>query len=176
MTNMTIMTTDEIETLLNVYKNISKNNRGDLVSSLGVPPSIINPFTRDEEPVYSMEEAELVEEMHIIKDEIDELEDFMKIKMYEIEKKRIQKDIDKLTEKWDTKGEELRKLRSKSGVDADKEAEIRKAENRKRMAKKKERDAKHMREERIKAEANEKRQKILDTTPENLINVINNLF
>jgi len=164
---------NEIEDLLNVYKNVSKNNRGDLMSSLSAPSFLINSLTGKEEPVYSIEEANLLEEIDRIRYEIIELEDFSEAAMYEVERKRILKDIDNLFEKWDVTREALFQLRSKSKDKLDKLAVIRKAENKERMAKKKAKDIERIKQ---KAKDDEFKEIVNSLVPDDLKESMKRLF
>ena len=171
-----MMNSDKIDSLMDIYKNISKNNRGDLITSASAPSSLVNPFTGEEEPVYSQEEAAIIEDIHNIEDIINEHERALENESDGEERIHITRDIDTLEENLDSLEHELTKLRAKSEVNAKEEAEIRRKNNKERMAKKKANDIEKMKKDRQNAEELAERQKLLDTIPDDLKEAMNRLF
>jgi len=162
------MSTNDIETLLNVYEKISKNNRGDFIT--------IDPYTGKEYPVYSQEEAVLIEDMYQIEDQIREFGGYLINESNGEERVRLKREIDKLEAEYLNLDTGLIKSRAKADVDADKEAKIRRKNNKERMAKKKAKDIEKMKEDRKNAEELAERQKLLDEIPDDLKDIMNRIF
>ena len=177
--SMTGIAKNEIENLLNIYEKISKNNRGDFITPSSAPSSIIDPYTGKEYPVYSQEEAVLIEDMYQIEDQIREFGGYLINESNGEERVRLKREIDKLEAEYLNLDTGLIKSRAKADVDADKEAKIRRKNNKERMAKKKAKDIEKMKEDRKNAEElaeRQKFQKLLDEIPDDLKDIMNRIF
>ena len=181
---------DMMDTIINAYKSLAKNEKGDIVSKIKDSPKYVtNPFTNEEVPVYSEDEIELLDELDKIDGMIRETENWLETEADGEERVNLRKDLAKLEEEHNLVATELDAIRDEDGWSEIREKQKKLASEKEKVAKEKAKKAKVARkkknDEKAKAKAKEDKRKakidaerkdILDKMPEEIQNLADDLF
>jgi predicted nucleic acid-binding Zn-ribbon protein len=172
---------EKIDCIIDAYKSLAKNERGDIVSKSSKkgdsPKYVTNPFTDEDVPVYSEEEAELLEELYSIEDQIAELEDWLDAEDDMDERNHLRRDIDKLFQTYDVIKKRLDELRDEDNWSEvrEKQKKLAAEKEKKKKAAKKKKDAAKAKEKKRIEKRNAERLEMLGGEEE-LNNIANDLF
>lgn len=172
---------DWYDSIKDETEHLYRSKRGDIYTKKKNSKNYtINPLTNEQVPVYDEEEQELIDRTWEISDEIDELEDWLTIERKRStvkERQAVRIEIDELEYELAEVERELDDGRNGGWLELrEKQKKLAQEKEKKKKAKeKKEQVAKTKEEKRI-AKAKKERQKAIDDMPDELKDVMDNLF
>lgn len=170
---------DSIKNAVGAYKSLSKNNRGDIIAPKGKKANyILNPFTNEKVPVYSEEEAALLEDLYEYDEQILEHEAWLLREPDAQERVELRRDIERLETVAGAIKKNLNVLRNEDEWSGIREKQSKAAQAKEKKAKDaKEKKAKaQSKVEKIKEKERKEREKIIKEMPDDLREAANGLF